>query len=52
MVIVSRRIATDTVRSFETDIERSIRVLAATISSRGIAKRTVDAICYWAHAQL
>ena len=52
VVIVSRRLAADTVRSFEADIERSIRVLPATIASRGIANRAVDAICYWARAQL
>jgi cardiolipin synthase len=52
VVIVSRRLAAETVHSFEADIERSIRVLPATIASRGIAKRAMDAICYWARAQL
>ena len=52
VVIVSRRLAADRVRSFEADIERSIRVLPATITSRGIANRAVDTICYWARAQL
>ena len=52
VVIVSRRLAADRVRSFEADIERSIRVLPATIASRGIANRAVDTICYWARAQL
>jgi cardiolipin synthase A/B len=52
VVIVSHRLAADRVRSFEADIERSIRVLPATIASRGIANRAVDAICYWARAQL
>jgi cardiolipin synthase len=52
VVIVSRRLAADTVRSFEADIERSIRVLPAAIASRGIANRAMDAVCYWARAQL
>jgi hypothetical protein len=39
-------------RSFEADMERSIRVLPAAIASRGIANRALDAICYWARAQL
>ena len=52
VVIVSRRVAADRMRSFEADIERSIRVLPATIASRGIANRAVDTICYWARAQL
>jgi cardiolipin synthase len=52
VAIVSRRLAADTVRSFEADIERSIQVLPATIASRGIANRAMDAICYWARAQL
>jgi cardiolipin synthase len=51
VVIVSRRLAADAVRSFEADIERSIRVLPATIASRGIANLVVDAICYWGRAQ-
>lgn len=52
VVIVSRRLAADMVRSFEADIEDSIRVLPAAITSRGIANRAADAICYWARAQL
>ena len=48
----AKTVAADRVRSFEADIERSIRVLPATIASRGIANRAVDAICYWARAQL
>ena len=52
VVIVSHRLAADRMRSFEADIERSIRVLPATIASRGIANRAVDTICYWARAQL
>ena len=52
VVIVSRRLAADTVRSFGADIERSIRVLPAAIASRGIANLAVGAICYWARAQL
>jgi hypothetical protein len=32
--------------------ERSIRVLPATIASRGITNSVVDAMCYWARAQL
>jgi len=52
VVIVSRRLAADTVRSFEADIERSIRLLPATIAARGIANSAMDALCYWARAQL
>src|SRR6202158_5270093 len=47
VVIVSRRLAADAVRSFEADIERSIRVLPTTIASRGFANPALDAICYW-----
>jgi len=52
VVIVSRRLAADRMRSFEADMERSIRVLPAAIASRGIANRAFDALCYWARAQL
>jgi cardiolipin synthase len=52
VVIVSRRLAADMVRRFEADIQRSIRVLPATVASRGFANLAVDAICYWARAQL
>ncbi|HVT41148.1 MAG TPA: phospholipase D-like domain-containing protein [Gemmatimonadaceae bacterium] len=52
VVIVSRKLAADAMRVFEADIERSIPVLPATITSRGIANRAVDGICYWARAQL
>ena len=52
VVIVSRRLAADMVRCFEADIERSIRILPATVASRGFANLAVDAICYWARAQL
>jgi len=52
VVIVSRSLAAEAMRTFEADIERSIRVLPATIASRGLANRAVDAMCYWARAQL
>ena len=52
VVLVSRRLAADSVRSFEADCARSIRVLPATIASRGIVNSALDAICYWARAQL
>jgi cardiolipin synthase len=52
VLIASRRLAADTARSFETDIARSIRVLPATIASRSMANRALDAVCYWARAQL
>jgi hypothetical protein len=52
VVLVSRRLAADAARAFEADIACSIRVAPATIAARGIANRAVDAICYWARAQL
>ena len=52
VIIASRRLAADTVRSFEVDTGLSIRVLPDAIASRGIAARAVDAVCYWARAQL
>ena len=52
VVIVSRRLAADAARSFEADLECAIRVLPGTIASRRIANRAVDALCYWARAQL
>lgn len=52
VAIVSRRLAADAMRAFEIDIQRSIRVLPASIAARGIAKSAVDATCYWARAQL
>ncbi len=52
VVMVSRRLAAETARAFEADIACSIRVAPATIAARGIANRAVDAICYWARAQL
>ena len=52
VIIASRRLAADTVRSFEGDTGLSIRVLPDAIASRGIAARAVDAVCYWARAQL
>ncbi len=52
VVVVSDRLAAETVRVFEADLERSIRVLPAALASRGIASRAVDALCYWARAQL
>jgi len=52
VLIVSRRLAAEMVLSFEADRERSIRVLPATIASRGMVDSVLDAICYWARAQL
>jgi cardiolipin synthase len=51
VVIVSRRLAADAMRTFEADMERSIRVVPASLERRGIAIRAVDSICYWARAQ-
>lgn len=52
VIIVSRQLATERMRSFEDDLGRSTRVTAATLASFGIANRAADAICYWARAQL
>ncbi len=52
VVIVSRPFAAAAVRSFEADLERSIRVLPAAVASRGRVNSALDAICYWARAQL
>jgi cardiolipin synthase len=52
VVVVSRELAADRMRSFEKDIERAIRVTPDTIASFGIANRALDALCYWARAQL
>jgi cardiolipin synthase len=51
VVIVSRHHAADAMRTFEADCERSIRVLPAALASRRV-DRAVNAICYWARAQL
>jgi cardiolipin synthase A/B len=51
VVIVSRRLAADAMRTFEADSERSIRVLPASLASRRIVDRAVNAACYWARAQ-
>jgi cardiolipin synthase len=52
VIIVSRQLAADRMRSFEADIERSTRVTAGSLASFGMVNRAVDAICYWARAQL
>jgi phosphatidylserine/phosphatidylglycerophosphate/cardiolipin synthase-like enzyme len=52
VVIVSRSLAADRMRSFEMDLERAIRVTPATVASFGIANRAVDVLAYWARAQL
>ena len=52
VIIVSRRLAADRMRSFEADLERAIRVTPASLASFGIANRVVDAFAYWARAQL
>jgi cardiolipin synthase len=50
VVIVSRRLAADAMRTFEADMERSIRVIPAAFA-HGLVNRAVDAACYWARAQ-
>ena len=52
VIVVSGSLAANRMRSFEADLERSTRVTAATIASFGIVNRAVDAMCYWARAQL
>jgi cardiolipin synthase len=52
VVIVSKPLAADRMRSFETDLERTTRVTTETLATFGIANRAVDALCYWARAQL
>jgi cardiolipin synthase len=52
VVIVSRDLAADRMRSFEKDLERATRVTPETIASFGIANRALDGLCYWARAQL
>jgi len=52
VVIVSRNLAADRMRSFEKDLERATCVVPETIASFGIANRALDAFCYWARAQL
>jgi cardiolipin synthase len=51
VVMVSRRLAAEAMRTFEADMERSIRVLPGDIASRASLDRAIDAICYWARAQ-
>jgi cardiolipin synthase len=52
VVIVSKPLAADRMRSFEADLERTTRVTTETLATFGIANRAVDALCYWARAQL
>ncbi len=52
VIIISRRLATDRMRSFEADLELATRVTPATLASFGLANRAVDAFAYWARAQL
>jgi len=52
VVVVSRDLAADRMRSFEADLERATRVTPETIASFGVANRALDALCYWARAQL
>jgi cardiolipin synthase len=52
VVIVSRRFAAAAAHAFERDIERAVRVLPATVAARGPVRSAVDALCYWARAQL
>ena len=52
VVVVSQALAAGRMRSFEADLERSTRVTAATLASFGTVNRAVDALCYWARAQL
>jgi cardiolipin synthase A/B len=51
VVIVSRRLAADAMRTFEADSERAIRVPPGSLASRRIVDRAVNAACYWARAQ-
>ena len=52
VVIVSRELAADRMRSFEKDLERARRVAPKSIATFGIANRALDSLCYWARAQL
>ena len=52
VIVVSQALAADRMRSFEADIQRSTRVTPASLASFGIVNRALDAICYWARAQL
>ena len=52
VIVVSRALAADRMRSFEADIERSTRVTTESLASFGIFNRALDALCYWARAQL
>jgi phosphatidylserine/phosphatidylglycerophosphate/cardiolipin synthase-like enzyme len=52
VVIVSRDLAADRMRSFEKDLERATRVTPESIASFGVANRALDGLCYWARAQL
>jgi cardiolipin synthase len=52
VVIVSRDLAADRMRSFEKDLERATRVTPEAIASFGTANRALDSLCYWARAQL
>ena len=52
VVLVSRELAAAQVKAFETDLARSIRVTPETIASLGALNRAVDAMAYWARAQL
>src|SRR6202158_1067606 len=51
VVIVSRRLAADAMRTFEADSQCAIRVPAGSLASRRILDRAVNAACYWARAQ-
>ena len=52
VIIVSRQLAADRMRSFEADLELATRVTPATLASFGMANRTLDVFAYWARAQL
>jgi cardiolipin synthase len=52
LVIVSPQLASSALRAFDDDLAQSVRVLPATAAARGIVNRVIDAIFYWARAQL
>ena len=52
VVVVSQALAAGRMQSFEADLQRSTRVTASMLASFGIVNRAVDALCYWARAQL
>ena len=52
VVIVDRALAAEAERVFEMDLARCIRLDYAAVAHRGLVARGLDAMCYWARAQL